>query len=213
MKTAAAWFIFLLHLLVLGCSGTQNILPASEIPHGRVKLTWDPAPGAVSYNLYWGSKPGLTKWNCVKLANVTSPLELADLTWGKSNFFGISVVKATGEGDILAETAYLVTQREGSVHLALLGAVAPAGRNSKQVLAVPAPVTLTWDEVPGALSYNLYVSESPGVSRQTGKKIPGVAIPYTLPEVKAGATYHVVVTAVGEQGESTESEELSFTAK
>ena len=67
--------------------------------------------------------------------------------------------------------------------------------------------------MPGATAYNLYVSESPGVNRQNGRKIPNVSNPHTLTGLTAGAVYYVVVTAVSPTGESAESSELSFTAE
>jgi hypothetical protein len=72
-------------------------------------------------------------------------------------------------------------------------------------------VRITWDEVPNAISYNVYLSNSPGVNRRSGNKISNVKNNYTVAELKRGATYYFVVTAVNESGESNESEEISFT--
>ena len=72
-------------------------------------------------------------------------------------------------------------------------------------------VTLTWDKVPNATSYNVYLSNSPGVGRHKGSKISNIKSNYTTAELKPGATYYFVVTAVNESGESTESEEITFT--
>jgi hypothetical protein len=72
-------------------------------------------------------------------------------------------------------------------------------------------VRITWDKVPNAISYNVYLSNSPGVTRRSGNKISNVKNNYTVAELKRGATYYFVVTAVNESGESNESEEMSFT--
>ncbi len=72
-------------------------------------------------------------------------------------------------------------------------------------------VTLTWDKVPNATSYNVYWSESPGVNRHNGNKISNVKIPVTVTGLKRGTTYYFVVTEVNEFGESKESEELVYT--
>lgn len=66
-------------------------------------------------------------------------------------------------------------------------------------------VTLTWDPVPGARSYNLYWSNDPGVSRRSGNRIEGVSPPYTFKGVRKGVTYYFVVTTVTDSGESDES--------
>jgi hypothetical protein len=72
-------------------------------------------------------------------------------------------------------------------------------------------VTLAWDKVPNAASYNVYWSASPRVNRHNGNKISNVKIPATVTGLKRGTTYYFVVTAVSEFGESKESEELSYT--
>ena len=71
-------------------------------------------------------------------------------------------------------------------------------------------VTLAWDHVPNAVSYNIYWKNSPGVSKLSGKKISNVKTPHTIEGLKPG-TYYFVVTAVNESGESEESEEFSLT--
>lgn len=93
-------------------------------------------------------------------------------------------------------------------------AITSSELNSKPAIKDPNPkthdVTLSWDEMPNATSYNLYWNNSPGITTLTGKKIPNVKNPYTIKGLKPG-TYYFVVTAVNEFGESKESAELSFT--
>lgn len=200
-----------------GCSGKNDIQPASVIQGGRVSISWDEVPGAVAYNVYYGSSAGLTKWNCVRIPKASSPLTLTDLAWGKLYFFGLTAVTAAGEGEILAEREYAVKTAEGSVHLAVPVAPAPEPKPLQQPVAQSSldagdgKATLVWDAVPGAVSYNVYIGESPGVNRQTGRKIANVSAPHRLTGLKIGATYYVVVTAVSAAGESAESAQLSFT--
>jgi lysophospholipase L1-like esterase len=72
-------------------------------------------------------------------------------------------------------------------------------------------VTLAWDDVPAATSYNIYWSDKPGVTRQNGTKIGNAKNPYKLKGLIKGKKYYFVVTAVNQSGESSESEEFSFT--
>jgi fibronectin type 3 domain-containing protein len=72
-------------------------------------------------------------------------------------------------------------------------------------------VTLAWDNVPNATSYNIYWSDKPGVTRQNGTKISNVKNPYKMKGLKKGKKYYFVVTAVNASGESAESAEFSFT--
>jgi len=71
---------------------------------------------------------------------------------------------------------------------------------------------LTWDEVPGAISYNVYGSASPGVTKLSGSKFRNVSNAFTITQLRPGKTYYFVVTVVTESGESKESKEISYTA-
>ena len=73
-------------------------------------------------------------------------------------------------------------------------------------------VTLLWNEIPGATSYNVYMSKSPGVTKLIGDKIPNVATPVKITQLEPGKTYYFVVTMVNGSGESKESKELSYTS-
>jgi hypothetical protein len=72
-------------------------------------------------------------------------------------------------------------------------------------------VTLRWNNVPGAASYNVYWSRFPGVTRHNSYKIPDAANPIAITDLEPGTTYYFVVTVVGDSGESKESREMSFT--
>lgn len=85
---------------------------------------------------------------------------------------------------------------------------APSG-----VVATPgnAQVTLSWTAVSGATSYDVYWSTSPGVTKSTGTKIPGVTSPYVHSGLANGTTYYYVVTALNAAGESAASTAASAT--
>jgi hypothetical protein len=74
-------------------------------------------------------------------------------------------------------------------------------------------VTLLWNKIPGATSYNIYLSKSPGVTKLSGSKIPNVTLnTFKITQLEPGETYYFVVTVVNGSGESKESKELSYTA-
>jgi outer membrane protein OmpA-like peptidoglycan-associated protein len=73
-------------------------------------------------------------------------------------------------------------------------------------------VTLLWNEIPGVTSYNVYMSASPGVTKQNGDKIPNATNPVKITPLEPGKTYYFVVTAVNGSEESKESKEFSYTA-
>jgi lysophospholipase L1-like esterase len=72
-------------------------------------------------------------------------------------------------------------------------------------------VVLSWGKVTGATAYRLYWSTTAGVSKETGTMIPNVTSPYAHTGLTNGATYHYIVTAVNQYGESAESSEVSAT--
>jgi len=73
-------------------------------------------------------------------------------------------------------------------------------------------VTVTWDPVSGADSYNIYWSTSSGVSKTSyTKRISGVSSPYAHTGLTNGTKYYYVVTAENSADESDESSKVSAT--
>ena len=85
-----------------------------------------------------------------------------------------------------------------------------ASKQSADEKAATAQVTLRWNNVPGAASYNVYWSRFPGVTRHNSYKIPDAANPIAITDLEPDTTYYFVVTVVGDSGESGESREMSF---
>ncbi|MDD2310030.1 MAG: hypothetical protein PHH91_10660 [Desulfuromonadaceae bacterium] len=73
-------------------------------------------------------------------------------------------------------------------------------------------LSLAWDPVAGATSYNLYWSTVPGVTVTSGAKISGVSSSsYVHTGLAAGTTYYYVVTAANSASESAASLSASGT--
>ncbi len=57
-------------------------------------------------------------------------------------------------------------------------------RNTKNIppasTLVSGQATLLWNKIPGATSYNIYMSKSPGVTKLSGSKIPNVTNPFKI---------------------------------
>ena len=71
-------------------------------------------------------------------------------------------------------------------------------------------VTLSWKNVPGAKSYNIYMSTTPGVTKLNSNKIQNVANPITITDLEVGITYYFIVTVVNDFGEREISREVSY---
>lgn len=72
-------------------------------------------------------------------------------------------------------------------------------------------VTLSWNAVSNATSYNVYYSTTSGVTKASGTKIVGATSPYVQSGLTAGTTYYYIVTAVNSAGESAASAQVSAT--
>jgi fibronectin type 3 domain-containing protein len=211
--TSCLW-VFLFSLASLtGCRDT-HIAPASRLTSGKVTLSWNDVPGALSYNVYFSKSPGVTKWNGYKIRNATPPVEIIDLEPGKVYYFVVTVVDENGESGESREKSYTAADEPGSINFADLIA-------EKQASTARSPgdppsvgqITLGWDDVPHAVSYNIYWSNTSGVTKLNGTKIANVMNPHTIKGLEAGKKYYFVVTAVTHSGESKESEEFSFALK
>jgi len=72
-------------------------------------------------------------------------------------------------------------------------------------------ISISWKEVQGATSYNLYWATSAGVTTSNGTKISGVKSPYTHSGLTNGKTYYYIVCSNNNDGESKPSAEVSQT--
>ena len=243
-----------------GCGGTGDIPTASMAQGGKVELSWKEIPGAISYNLYMSTSPGVDKLSGYRISRAGSPTTITGLETGTTYYFVMTVVDASGEGTESIEMSYTAEQNvTGAIELVpALKAPAAAPQSGSANKATPANdrrvtppdseknrptrstktdpegsdpasgrtatgpqskapekaagnMTVAWENVPNAASYNIYWRTTRGVTKRNGNKISGVNSPYTFTGLDRGATYYFVVTSVSPSGESQESEELSFT--
>ena len=85
----------------------------------------------------------------------------------------------------------------------------PGAPTGVEAVAGAGQARVSWDNVAGATSYNLYYSQTPGVTKSTGIIIENVTSPRVVTPLNNGTTYFFVVTAVNGAGESAESSEDS----
>ena len=94
-------------------------------------------------------------------------------------------------------------QKDGDFGPATPEALAASPRNGE--------VVLTWTEVTGAESYNIYTSQLPGEKRATALKLSATASPYLHPDLNNGETYYYTVSAVAKGKEGPATPEVSAT--
>ena len=110
------FFLFFLQLMVwtiisiAGCSKSENTPPTNNLTIGKVTLTWQDVPNATSYNIYYSSKPGVTKKNGIKISNVKNPHEMDGLKKGVKYYFVVTAVNDSGESKESEEISFTVGQ-------------------------------------------------------------------------------------------------------
>ena len=165
-------------------------LVATATGQTTISLTWNAVQNATSYNVYNGETvvvPGLT---------VTS-YTVEGLTAGTEYCYNVTAVNEIGESEHSAEACATT----------LAVPTAPAAPTNLVATATgQTTISLTWDAVQNATSYNVYNGETVVVSGLT-------VTSYTVEGLTAGTEYCYKVTAVNEVGESEASTEACATTE
>ena len=201
-------------LFVAGCGSLKDVPSASTAESGRVTLTWNAEPEATGYAIYMSTSPGVTPLTGYRFPSKENSITITALTPGMTYYFIVTVLGQSGEVGRSKEMSYTAARDEvGLIDFKNIRADAAPKPATAQPSPQEAkkPVTLAWESVPGATSYNLYWRNQAGVTKQNGKKISNVKNPYKITGWKTGMTYYFVITAVNKDGESQESAEMSYT--
>lgn len=219
----ALFYLLFLELLVwaimslAGCSGRENVPSASILRYGKVTLTWEDVADAVAYNVYLSKSPNVNVLSSYKIPNARNPITITDLELNTTYYFIVTWEDNSGQVHKSREIPYTVVNKEGSIqfgdilsHSKPKTAVLDSKPTEKESTPEIGDVTLGWNDVPNATSYNIHYSDKPGVTKKNGIKISNVKNPHKITGLKKGEKYYVVVTAVNASAESKESEEISF---
>lgn len=170
---------------------------AASVGDSQVTVSWSAVANATSYSIYYGTTAGVTTTTGTRIASATSPQVVSGLTNGTAYYFVVTAVNAVGESLISSEK----TATPSATPLP------PASPNGRVVTSpVAGQITVTWNAVLGATSYNVYylqaataptkaqvLASTPAVSATASINITGLT---------SGATYYVLITAVNAAGES-----------
>ena len=171
---------------------------------GQVTLSWDSIPGATSYNIYWAYYLGVSKtYNEGVISSATTTYTHTSLTNDTTYYYVVTTVHSGGESDESSEVS-ATPSAVGTTPSAPTNVIATTGDEQ---------VTISWDSVSGATSYNIYWATWSGVSKTDyeGKIADISTTSYTHTGLTNGTSYHYVVTAENDYGESDESDERNVT--
>jgi len=174
-------------------AGNQNT--AETVETVQVILQWNNVPDAASYNVYWSRFPGVTKHNGHKIRDAANPIAITDLAPDTVYYFVVTMVGYAGESKESKEMSFAGMGASGVVDFKDLFEQPPSlhlppavkqATPKKSPPPVNAQATLAWDNVPGAIAYNIYWRNQPGVTKDNGQKIANVKNPHTLKDLLPG---------------------------
>ena len=206
LKAITLFGIAVFALSACGGGGSDSVTPPSspanltaDAGDNQVVLNWPSVSGADTYNVYYGTATPVTTSSTKLTGSVSAPKTVTGLTNGTPYFFAVSAVNAGGESALSVERS--ATPSATPAAAAPTNIRATAGDNQ---------VTVSWDNVAGATSYNIYYGTSTGVTTAS-TKITDVTSPHVKTGLLNGTAYFFVVTAVNGNGESAVSFEATAT--
>ncbi|MFN0222451.1 pectinesterase family protein [Paenibacillus sp. KR2-11] len=171
-------------------------LLSAEPGRQGVELTWSSVPNAASYHIERSEANG-GAYTTVGTVNDTGYTD-ATAQAGKTYYYVVTAVNEQQESRI---------SNQLRVKHAAVVPGAPEKPAGLKAAVDDGGVTLSWNPVPGAASYNIKRADSPGGSYTT-MAVSGEAS-YQDQAVTNGTTYYYVVSAVKAGGESVDSDEIA----
>jgi hypothetical protein len=199
-------------LALAGCPGPSDP-PAPPAPpdapasltatpfNAAVTLSWTASARAESYKVYQSATSGQPTTAMTLLASgITGTSFNALATNDVLLYYRVTAVNSGGESAGSSEASAMAT---GTLYPAApVGLTATPGNQS---------VTLAWDDVPGAASYVVYRSTSPGVTAATPTFYTTTSSSYVNTGLTNGLTYYYAVAARIAATESALSAEVAAT--
>gem|GEM_PF-2490722 len=153
-------------------------ITSSSVGDKTINLTWDNSNNATSYNVVYGTSPGLYP-NTV--TNVTSPYVLSGLTNGLRYYVRIVAVNSNNGS---------ATSNNEINHQPFGPLAAPTGL---ALTAVPGQIALDWNDLSGATSYKVFRGTTAGSLTELASGITSSS--YTDSTTTDGTTYFYALKA------------------
>lgn len=169
---------------------------ASVAGEGVVNVKWEPVPTATSYRVYFADKPGMAAKTGMKETVSINSFTHTGLKSGGYYYYVVAALNDSGEGPVSPESGVLMK-------------VPLPGQPANMTVAVyPDKITVKWDMVVGAQSYNVYLSNTETFNKSKATKVSVASNRYDHVGLKKGDRYFYLVTAVNSSGEGRESNKV-----
>lgn len=160
-------------------------------------LVWTAVTGATSYNVYWSNTTGVTPTTGTKQTVSKTTFSHKGLINSEVYYYVVTAVNAAGES--APSEQKLATPQD------------PTTPNNVSVSAGNNVLIIGWLPIAEANSYNIYWSNSPGVTQYNSTKIENSGAPYSHQNLVNGRKYYYRITSVINGVESPPSFEVSGT--
>jgi fibronectin type 3 domain-containing protein len=167
----------------------------------QAALSWSAVSGAASYNVYQGATSGGEGSTPVATGITATNFNVTGLANGSTYYFIVAAVNASGVGSFSTEASATPSASYGIP-------IAPTGLTAA---AADSEVTLSWSEVPGASTYNVYQGNASGGEGSTPIATAVTGTTFTATGLTDGTAYYFKVAAVNSYGTSPFSNEATAT--
>ncbi len=171
-------------------------ITASISDKGVVNVKWEPVPTATSYRICYAEKPGMAALAGTGQTVSTNFFSHTGVKSGGHYFYAVAALNDSGQGPFSQESGVLMK-------------VSPPGQPANLAVAVyPDKITLKWDVIGGAQSYNVYISKTGAFDKGAVEKINVASSSFSHTGLVKGDRYFYRVTAVNSSGEGPASNKV-----
>jgi len=168
----------------------KPVLSSSTAGDTTVTVSWSTVYGATSYDLYYKDGTSVTKVDGTKITGVSSPKNVTGLLNDTTYSFAVTALSSSEES-VLSDSTQIIPKIP-----------TPVAPTISSVTILDTTATVSWGNVSGASSYNLYHKDGTSVTKIDSTKITGAISPQDVTGLSKGTQYAFATSAQNSSGES-----------